>query len=513
MKKNDLLLIIATAVYSSLFYRQDADINFLIFSIALIVLLVIRNKEVMKYKSWLAAASGTLISGAGVMLYGNGLSVTANIISLFALSAFSIRPETSFITSLFHSVYSIASSCVHMIIDAVERSMRKPSGDAPPKRSNAWMLYVLPLIIVFLFFLLYKSSNPLFDNLTQKINLDFISIGWCVFTIFGFLLMYGFFYHKTIPPFTRADESLPNTISNDFSGPRLWNLSIDTEYRSGVFLLLLLNALLLVVNLLDANFIFIDGTLPAGLTYSDYVHQGTGTLIFSIIIAILLILFYFRGELNFYQKKPLKWLAALWLLQNCFMIFSTAFRNHLYIEVYSLTYRRIGVYVWLLLALIGLVTTFVKIFKMKSNWFLFRSNGWLFYAVLVISCCFHWDVIITEYNIGRALTQHKAVDKFYLLSLSDQTLPQLIEWSDAVKNEYNMDADHGRAVGHWNASDEDFREILQYAAVSFYIRMQAVGWRSWNYSDARAYAELLQLEAGGKINLHSKPRGSVLPNP
>lgn len=501
MKKNDLLLLISVLLYSYLFYMQGAGLNFLVFSAALVALLLIRDSSIYKNKSWLAAAAGTLLSGACVMLYANGLSVTANIISLCALSAFSVKPKTSLIVSLLFSLYSIVGSIAHMIVDAVNRSIAMPGDKVPKPNSGRWMLYVIPLLVVLLFFLLYKSSNPLFDHLTKKISFDFISFGWILFTITGFLLMYGFFHHKIIPSVSAADEAMPGTLAENFnSGKRLFNLSVDTEYKSAMLLLVALNALLLLVNLLDADFIFIDSTLPAGLTYSEFVHRGTGTLIFSILIAICIILFYFRGELNFYRNsRRLKMLAYAWVLQNAFMIFSTAYRNNLYIEVYSLTYRRIGVYVWLLLALIGLATTFVKICRLKSNWFLFRSNGWLFYAVLVIGCIVNWDVVIAGYNIRGAVEKHKALDKYYLLGLSDRTLPLLIRLDDLVMNKPVQDS--SRAETGIQGGDTWFRELLRSSAAGFCKRMDLREWKSWSYYDAKVYREIIALEAEGKINL------------
>jgi hypothetical protein len=506
MKKNDWILLSSVFAYSFLFYRQGTGINFLIFSVLMIFLLLLKDRALLRNKPWLLSAAGVLASSFCVFYIGNGLSLTANIISLMLLSAFSIGPGTSVITSLFFSAFSIGGSFVFMILDTIDRTGKKVVSASENSSFLRFMLYAVPFAVVLLFFFLYKGSNPLFDEFTKNINLDFISAGWIFFTICGSFLMYGLIYHKTIPALADMDRSIPNELSPGMLNSGSWfarNLSIENEVRSGVILLVLLNALLLTVNLLDLNYLWGDGTLPKGMNYSVFVHQGTGLLILSIIIAILIIMFYFRGSVNFYAKnKTIRLLACAWIIQNAFMIISTAFRNNLYVNEYSLTYKRIGVYVWLLLALIGLLTTFVKIMRSKTNWFLFRSNSWLFYGVLVISCFVNWDQLVTNFNINRSVSKNKALDKFYLVSLSDANLPQLLALNDSVKNEPVSEADYSyRSTGDGMLYEErDFRAELSVKLARFMDRMHNKDWRSFNVSDAETYKQILEMNEKKQIS-------------
>lgn len=483
MKKNDWILAISVAVYSYLFYNQGLGINFLLFNICLIGLLSFRDSAVIKNRNWQFAAAGSIVSAMCIAIYGNGLSLIANLISLLILSALSFNPQTSVITSLCFSIYSIGASGVFMFLDWVERSRKKKNGgNQPPDGINA-MLYIVPLGIAFVFFAMYKGSNPLFDDFTNKISINFDFIpGYLFFTIGGFFLLYGFFYHKSIGIIRNIDEKRPNTLNSENIIPNSI-LSVSKEKLSGLILFVMLNALLLTVNLLDVKFMWLGAALPEGLSYSELVHQGTGGLIASIIIAILIIMYYFRGALNFYKEnKIIKLLAYAWIIQNIFMVISTAFRNQLYINEYSLTYLRIGVYVWLILAVIGLITTFIKIYKTKSNWYLLRTNTWLFYAVLVISCFINWDVMVTEFNINQAMKNNKALDESYLLSLSDRNLTQLLLLPDSV------------------VVAEKYSEItINGKLQSFLKRMYDMDWQSWNYTDSRNYSEILKSYLKGDI--------------
>lgn len=515
MKKNDWILLASVATYSYLFYNQNAGINWLVFNAILITLLLSRNKEVYKTKSWLLAATGSIISAICITYYGNGLSIVANIISLGILSAYSINAKTSVILSFLFSCYSVAASSVFMIIDSITRNKNKSELTEAKPVSVKLMLYLVPLLIAIVFFFMYKAANPVFDNYTKKINLDFITIGWFFFTLGGLFLMYGFFYHKTIKSLERKDQNAPNSlypemIDNTSTLKRF--LTIDNEKLSGIILFLLLNTLLLSVNIIDVHFLWFDGVLPKELSYSAFVHQGTGALIASIIIAILVILYYFRGELNFHpQNKVIKLLAFLWVIQNAFMIISTAYRNNLYINEYSLTYKRIGVYVWLLLVLIGLITTFIKILKAKSNWYLFRTNGWMFYFVLLASCFINWDVLVSDFNIHQAEQKHKALDVFYLTNLSEKNIPQLLSLHDSTKaaviDEYNNERNL-----EYSYSAEYYKPQLHYKLYCFLDEMQQHQWQSFCVEKTRVLREIEFMKKNiTEINLQNYYKTSLKP--
>lgn len=499
MKKNDWILITSVAAYSYLFYQQNLGINFLVFTISVIVLLFFRNVKVYQSKSWIVAAMGSLLSAFCIAYYGNGLSFIANIISLCVLSAFSINPKTSILTSFFFSLYSIGASYIFMILDTIERGQKKKITTESKPFSVKLMLYIIPVLITVIFFFMYKSSNPLFDNFTKKINLDFISAGWIFFTLGGLCLMYGFFYHKKINVISEKDQLASNFLINgsENENSSFSNFfSIENERISGIILLILLNTLLFAVNILDLNFLWFDGALPKDLSYSAFVHQGTGALITSILIAILIILYYFRGGLNFYKgNKPLKFLTVFWILQNAFMIISTAYRNNLYINEYSLTYKRIGVYVWLLLVLIGLVTTFIKILKAKSNWFLFRINGWLFYGVLLFSSFLNWDIIVTNFNINRALQKHKPLDTSYLVNLSEKNIPQLLTLNDSIKNQVNYDEADGSRSDYYQYGyvEINYKPALNYKLYRFLDEMNKSEWQSFCFEKKRVFNEVSRL--------------------
>jgi hypothetical protein len=343
------------------------------------------------------------------------------------------------------------------------------------KYKKGLLIAIIPFIIMLLFFQLYRSSNPIFESLTNAINFNWISWGWVFFTLLGLLYTYGFYNVKKIDVIELLDDESSYTIHQKFVRPlRILEKEIPfaEEFLSGRILFILLNCLIFVVNIGDFNFIFIDNTLPKGITFASFLHQGVGTLIVSIIISILLILFYFRGELNFSkQQKTIKTLAILWIFQNCLLLVSVIFKNAMYIDVYGLTYKRIGVYVYVFLTFIGLLSTIYKILKIKSSLHLIYLNGWSFLSVLVFASLVNWDAFILQTN--RSLKRD--IDMYYLISLSDATIPEV------------------RYIIHHIKDNEKRTRYLKYLdnkTLRFIENYKQYSWKSWNYADATVYNEL-----------------------
>ncbi len=437
MKKNDWFILIATSAYTFLFYEQSPGINFFLFSILLTTLCLIRNAQLIKDFSWLTIATGTLVSGFSVFYFGTPLTVYANILSLFLLAAFSFNSQTSLFISLFNSFYSLLWSIPLFITNLT--NIDRTNETATPSKAKRFLLFLLPLFVAVIFFMLYRASNPLFEKITDQINFDFISVEWIIFTAFGFVLMYGFFYHKFVKKFTDADHGNSDTLSfiSEEKHQSSWVASIiskSNELFTGVTLFVLLNLLLFSVNGIDIYYLYIIQHLPDDLTLSQYLHDGANALIFSIVLAIAIILFYFRGRLNFLENnKILKGLTYLWIAQNVFLIVTTAKRNFFYVSDFGLTHKRIGVYIFLALCIIGLLTAFIKVLKVKSSWFLFRKNTWIWYLTLVLATIINWDALIARHNLNLAEKKNIAADYFYLGDLSYTSLSTLFEFYVAEK--------------------------------------------------------------------------------
>lgn len=489
MKTNDYLLVSAVAAYSFLFHTQNPGLNFLIFSALLIALMLIKNKSLIKNPKWCWASVLTLFGATCVFIHASFLSVFANIVSLMLLAGLSFNAKTSSVFSFLFSIYSVCSSIVFVIIDAVERRQKNQNNSVPVK-SYKWLGLIIVLVISILFFLLYKNSNPLFAEYTKWINLDFITISWLFFTLGGFFMMYAFIHHKTISPVEKWENNLPKTILNNASS-ELNVKRLETEKLSLVVLFILLNCMLLLINAGDINTLLLGGDLPEGVKHSDFVHAGVGTLIFSILLADGIIIYFLRGQLNFYKgNKYIKLLIVLWIIQNILMLFSTVYRNHLYISEFTLTHKRIGVYVWLFLAIIGLFLTAYKVYFNKTNWFLIKNNFAVWFTVLVLSASVDWDLTITKYNL-----QHKKIneiDYYYLFSMSNTNLPEMIDFcrkkllseGKALKHR-----EYRNENGYYYHQDFNYMNLLHYKIEGF-IKGHKNDRRSFNFRNKRVLNSL-----------------------
>lgn len=473
MKKTDVLLICSTLVFSLLFYQQSPGINCLIFNIILILAAWALNPSIFNRWNIVLVALGAIISAFNIVWNNTVLSIVINILSLVVFAGLTLNPQSSFIVATINSVYSFAASVLIKTVEKIDRSIYG-SSSKPREGSLSWLKvfsFLIPGVVALIFFFLYTSANPVINELLAVINFDFISWDWVRFTALGFLILFGFFHQSHIESLTLADSKAPNVLQRKKSLKKTLNaLALKYELKSGWLLLLTLNLLLFGFHMVDGYFIIMkkfEGTLR----YSTYLHQGVNTLITSIVLAILVILYYFRANINFHkQNGRIKNLAYLWVLQNVLLVGTTIYKNLQYVSEYGLTYKRIGVYIYLLLTFIGLVTTLVKINKLKSSWYLVRVNSWMFYGVFILATFLNWDKLITRYNLSKT----DKVDTVYLINLTSKNLPELL----AMKNE-------GRVF-----LSDDEKGLIEKKKLRFLKKMKNKKWPSWNYQDQFNYNKI-----------------------
>ncbi len=510
MKKIDWILILGTLLFSILFFRESHGINYLIFTVFLISSLLFIKKELLKNLAWITAAGFSLVSALALTYHGTGLALGATITSLSLMAALSVSKNSSAIAAVFYSAYSYISAIGFVFVDLMERNRKKKdlqqdSEDKENKKGGISWVHIISalgvLLTIVLFFVLYQRANPLFKDFTQKINLDFIEWPWVRFTFLGFVLLYGFFYNRNIPSLYAWDRKQKNNLLNNTATEnRLFGRSfnINMEYKTGLILIILLNALLAIVNLLDIVYMWSGRGLPEGMSYSDFVHQGTANLIFSVILAIIIILFFFRNKMHFFEKaKQFKVLAIIWMLQNLMLTLSTAYRNQLYISEYTLTYKRLGVYIWLAIVAFGLITTLIKLYKKKTNWFLVRANSWSLISILVLLSLFNWDLIITKFNIKHASN----LDKEYLLEMHPATLPYLLDLSVSYDQVGEFDNYTNLSYEYDDpAYLKTFTHELHKQTYTFLQDWEKTGWQSWSYSKQQTAKKIYSMIEEGELD-------------
>ncbi len=487
-KLNDRLLIATTAIYSYLFYQQNAGINFLLFNLVFIAILLTKDKSLVKKREWLLGAAMCLVSGFGILFHSSALSIIANVCGLLLLSAYSFNRSTSSLFSFLFSCYSVVTSFVYVIIDASARADRDDEKGNSEQKTYKFFTIFIVLLLSILFFTLYRNSNPLFESNTQWINFDFISFSWVLFTSLGFFVVYGLFYHRTLLQVDAWESSL--TMASKSGDPERLNQH-QSEISAGILLFVFLNLMLVILNVGDINIIWFKGNLPKGISHSDFVHNGVFLIILSIAIATGLIMFLYRKNFQCIKNsRLLKLLVYAWIIQNLVMLFSTACRNQLYIHDYNLTYKRVGVYVWLFLAVVGLLVTSHKVWKDKSNWFLIRSNFAVWFCFLCLSSTLNWDLLITRYNLNNKPLAE--IDFYYLFYLSDTNIHELLK----VTRDKNFNLVNGYLKNYKDSSQYSFNaktfRSLMKTKIKYYLKDYKSDWQSWDFRDKYIMASLIK---------------------
>ena len=476
LKKQDGLLLLMVFTFSYLFYEQYLGFNLLIFDILLIAAISTVHPHPKTPVYWVALLA-CIITSLAVVVVNTRLAVFSSFVSMIVLLGYVLEARSSLIVSFLNALYSILSAPFVYGARRIHQSPAESSSAQVHSQKLKLLRFgsvAIPVLVTLVFLSLYASANPAFSDFLEQVRFDFITWSWVRFTLVGSFFLFGVFYTAHLVSLSEWDLNSPNGITRKRhrSQRDFHPLALKFELKTGTTLLLLLNGLLLVFHLADASYI-LGARLPAGLTYSAYVHQGVYTLIVSIVLAILIIVYFLRGNLNFHRKnRLLVILTYAWIVQNIILALGIAYKNALYIEEYSLTYKRIGVYVYLFLVIAGLLTTYVKVGNLKNHWYLLRRNSWVAFLLLIFMSWVDWDHIITKTNLEKG----KDIDYTYLMHLSHTNLPELQALAD-------QDVLPGPGLKHQ----------LEQKQQRFHERMHVADWRSWNYRDQKISRQLGKL--------------------
>lgn len=420
-----IIIIISSILFSTLFYNQQIGLNISIFSVLTVIILAVSNTHKIKNKTTLLYIFIYLFTAALVFIQYTNLSILANIIAFLTLIGSVTESKSSIYVQWYNGIYTSIVGYFHRKF--IKQNIKDE--DETQKKAidilHITKLIGIPLIFIIGFIVLYKNGNPIFNDIISKINFDFINLQWLLFTVLGYYLFSNIFNPVQVDSATNIDLQTGNTLrkSETFS-----IIALKKEKQLGTILLLLLNILIVFYLATDIISLSTINSTHASVL-SSQVHNGINTLIASIIIAIIIILYFFRGDLNFFKdNRILKNLSYTWIFLNAVLVILIATKNYNYIVSFGLTYKRIGVNIYLFLTLIGLITTLLKVSKVKNFWFLMRINTRIAFGFLILFSIIDWDYSITKYNINYA----PSLDLNYLINLSDNNAVLLNEYREST---------------------------------------------------------------------------------
>ena len=438
MKKYQLILV-CSLIFTLLFYNESVGVNLAIFGLMLTGIICYFYQDRFTSRSHLVLVITSILSCIAFAWYGDFVSFLALALSIIFLQ-FRTQENNLKIIQVFPVVFVNGITSLGRMLMFTQWLPKKEIKNNFAKKLIAY--FIIPTIFVGLFFIVYAFGSDHFSDLFTDYYLDVNFLQLILISLLGFYLSFTF-WNYWIP---EAFSDYNSLFGNDFKDEKLIRnqrtfsfLDIDFERRSGEITLALLNGLLLVFIITYNYEQFFEVVEKSALSSST--HERVNAVIFSIIMAVGVILFYFKGGFNFDEKaKNLKRLSKIWIFLNGILIFSTIIKNSEYVSFFGLTYKRLGVYAFLMLAIIGLFFTFLKIVKQKTNGYLVNQMVWYFYGTILLCSFVNWGNLVTNYNI----LVKKGVEPEFLKSLNyneeyrqqyfpDSSIPTI--------NDFNRDGD------------------------------------------------------------------------
>lgn len=438
MKKHHLILA-CSLIFTLLFYNESVGVNLSIYGLVLVGLICYFFQERFTSRTHLMLVTTSVLSCLAFAWYGDFLSFLALAMSIIFLQ-FKTQETKLKIIQVFPLVFINGITSLGRILMFNQWLPKREIKNNFAKKIIAY--FIIPTIFVGLFFIVYAFGSDHFSAIFTDYYLDVNFLQLILMVLFGFYLSFTFWNYWIPEPFYEYNSRLNNNFNdeNAIKNQRTFSfLDIDFERRSGEITLVLLNILLLVFIITYNYEQFFEVNEKSKLSVAT--HERVNAVIFSIVMAVGVILFYFKGGFNFDEKaKYLKLLSKIWIFLNGILILSTIVKNSEYVSFFGLTYKRLGVYAFLILAIIGLVFTYLKITKQKTNWYLINQMVWYFYGTILLCSFVNWGNLITNYNISV----NKGIAPEFLKSLNYNEEYRQHYFPDSAipsKNDFDIDGD------------------------------------------------------------------------
>jgi len=415
-------ILITTLLFTVLLYGESVGINLGILGVVYACLTLYRTSARNRTRSFLVLFTTSILSSIAFAWYGDFPSFLAVVISLLLLSFTSKNRRTKPLLLIPIFMTNITTFiCRFFSFD-----------DWLPKinRSGVWQkilaFILIPLLLISIFFGIYSAGSDHFDSILSDYEFDLNFWELICISAIGFFIAFNYWNFVVEKYIYTQNHVLDNNFQekDKIQKPTYSFLDLYSERMSGVISLSSLN-ILLIFFIITFNYEQFYEVTKTPNRLSEETHERVGAVIGSIMMAILVIMFYFKSNFNFDPKAGLlKNLAKIWIILNAVLVFSAMAKNTEYVLHFGMTYKRLGVYAFLILSFIGLILTFIKIQKKKKNAYLFNTMAWYVYGTLLLMSYFNWGGMITSYNINR-----KDFDVYYHEKEFPFNKKQLLEYA------------------------------------------------------------------------------------
>lgn len=344
------------------------------------------------------------------------------------------------------------------------KEMRADVRELRPGFGVAVQIALPTFVVVAVFTALLGGGNAIFAKWTS----DALQTVWDILPPFdfspgrlGLWLLVAMFAPGIFRPLPAVfsppawKSSLPH-----FAAPR--SLSV-ARWRS-ISILAALNALFFVANTIDAIYLWVDGSLPPGVSYSAFVHRGVGSLIAAVLLSALLLVLLFQQAETVTASRTLQVLSLVWIAQNVALLASVLLRLKLYVDAYQLSELRVYVAAFLLLVATGFALLARRIVVKKSLEWLLLSNLLATFALFFIMQFLDVARWVADFNVAHwQRTPGRTLDVQYLVNLGPSAYPALIAAAETPAR-----GEACEALIHARTQREQERQ-----------RLPQLNWRSW----------------------------------
>ena len=459
--KFDALLPSLLVLFIYLFYPLGYGLNVFAFDAVLLLSLLHRRPMLGRQPMFVVATAGLLASALAVVIVHGAASVLAHHLSFLLLLGYAQRRGLRFV------FYALLLGCSSVVCAPRRLRIRLYRSAARWRLPTGWGGSVLLTVAVLVpFYVLYAHGNEFadgvfvswWDSLFRQLLFGDVFVVLLLAVVGLFLLVPAIYPADELQLRTR-DRALTDALPRRRRAFRGRMLALRRAQRYALSVLLGLNLLLLCVNVTDLCYVWFDHAPLSAATLSRFVHEGTTALVWSILLAMVVVLFIFRGNLNFLAgTRPVRVLTYFWLAQNGLLTASVGVRNLHYIRAYGLAEGRIYVAFVLLLVLVGLYSLYRKVRDRKSVSYLLQVNGLAAYLFLIAFAGVNWAGVITRVNLRFPVER--------------------IDWTYLVE-----DLD-GRNHFLLRRRLDDLPRRLR-PRVSPPEKVPFTDWRTWNYAGAR----------------------------
>lgn len=475
-------------VYNFLFWHEQLGINLFLFGAAgIFYSYKTKPKGSLKPQQWLMLLL-TLGSGISFLIFNTLLSKWMFLLGIIGLHLSLQTGAIALFENLLNGILNFLNPKGGLI-----PHLGFKKNHTVGRFKTIIRIAIIPILIFSLYFILFSFGNQIFGELSidflngiAEFFERFFSLTYILFLFSGIVII-RWIYRKSW--FSIIRIPLENSLLRKTGEKKIFkNLDLKYEYLTAIGVFGLLNLLFALVNFIDVKNVWFQFDINEVESLKSFVHEGVGWLIFSLLVSMGIILFYFRGNLNFYPKSTLlKRLAFSWIIQNMILAISVLCRTVHYIQYHGIASKRIGVFIFVVIVFLGLSSLFYKLKEKKNYGFFIKWNSLSAFAVLSIAAFLPWDTITAKFNLNHKVVHQIDVNNY--LNSSPQVYPILYDNLEKIETQIlNHQNNQVRWIGYQNL--EEFKRDLDEQTLVYLKERRLLGFPSWTWADQQNLKKL-----------------------